>query len=188
MKGLRNKEAACKEKGGKGVVPDAVGGEINGEGIQGPAEGGERSDATVEGAAGKVKEGNAGEGGKKTVQAEDGKGDFDGVKAEEFEAAGEEIGVERWNEGGGAGDGEVGGAEALTEEESAGGPAHCPAFPAEVVVVDGMGADLAEQAGDDGEAKKEGEDDDARKEEGAVGEESPVAGEGFDARGARRLP
>jgi len=160
MKALAEIETGGKEKAGEGVVPYAGGGEVDSEGIDGPEAGGKGGGPVSECIAGAQVERDAGESGEETVNREDSDSGGGGVDAEDAKDRCEKVRIEGRDEGGGAGCGPEGGAEAVALGDGAGDPAHLPPEIVEVVAgVDG----LAEDAGDEDEAEdKGGEDNDGK--------------------------
>ncbi len=181
---LGDEEAGGEEQGGKGVVPDAVGGEVDGEGVDGPGDDGDAGDAGVERVADEKEERDAGERGAQAVEAEDGGGGGGRVEAEEAEHSREDVRVDGGDQGSGSGDGEEGRGEALAEEDAAGGPAH---LPSEGVVIEGDGGDFGDDKGDDDHPENEGEADDGGEEDGKIFEGGREGLEDWSARAGRHL-
>ena len=150
MDTLRSPEAERKEQGGEGVVPYAVGCEVDGVRKESPGPSGEESGAFADGLLERQVDGDAGESGAEAIEGENDEGGFGGVEAEEVKDQRQQIRIKWRHQRRGAGDGQKRRSKAVAEEDAAGSPAH---LPAELVVVEGGCGDVSEDKEDQDETE-----------------------------------
>jgi len=160
MKALRDTKTGSEEKTGEGVVPDPARGEIDCEGVKDPRPSGKGGDPAAPHVFCAEVEGNAGESGEETVNREHCDGGLRRIDAKDAKDPSEEIGKDRRNEGGGAGEWIERGTEAVAQCDRTGDPTHLPAELRKMI----RGIDsLAEDAGNKDQTHDQRDEDDYTK-------------------------